>query len=179
MNLGAMRFYVPLLFALLLLPSHARAAERISKEEFASQGRKRAYYLFVPDSVKAGAPAPLVLLLHGSGRNGLSLVEKWKDLASREGFIVAGPDASNSQGWSMTDDGADLLRDLVETLKSKYPVNTRRIYLFGHSAGAVFALNLAMLESEYFAAVEKIERLRKEADDLEQQAERARGDKRP
>src|SRR2546423_8084414 len=115
MNLGAMRFYVPLLFALLLLPSHVRGAERISKEEFASQGRKRAYYLFVPDSVKAGAPPPLGLLLHGWGRNGLSLFEKLKDLASREGFIIARPDARNLPGRGMTGDRAGLLRALGET----------------------------------------------------------------
>src|SRR2546423_10322501 len=101
MNLGAMRFYVPLLFALLLLPSHVRGAERISKEEFASQGRKRAYYLFVPDSVKAGAPPPPLLLLHRAGGNGPSLVGEGKDLASRRGVILAGPDASNPPGWSI------------------------------------------------------------------------------
>jgi dienelactone hydrolase len=38
-------------------------------------------------------------------------------------------------------------------LRSKLPIDGRRIYLFGHSAGAVFALEMASLESEYFAAV--------------------------
>src|SRR5262249_40818899 len=47
----------------------------------------------------------------------------------------------------------DYLRVLVETLAAKYPVNTRAVYLFGHSAGAIFALQIACLESEYFAAV--------------------------
>jgi hypothetical protein len=40
----------------------------------------------------------------------------------------------------------------VEELKSKYPVNPRRVYLFGHSAGAVFALLISMVEPQYFAA---------------------------
>jgi poly(3-hydroxybutyrate) depolymerase len=48
-----------------------------------SGGRKRSYYLFVPDTVKA--PAPLVVLLHGSGHNGRSLIDKWQDLAEKEG----------------------------------------------------------------------------------------------
>ena len=138
--------------ALLLFSAHARAGEKVSKESFESHGKKRTYYLFVPGSATAAAPAPLVVLLHGSGRNGLSLVEKWKDLASAEGFIIVGPDAINTQGWHTPEDGPDFLRDLVEMLRAKYPVNPRRVYLFGHSAGAVFALDLAMLESEYFAA---------------------------
>lgn len=147
------RNLVRVFLALLLLSAHARAAEKITRETFDSRGGKRTYYLFVPGSVATSAtPAPLVVLLHGSGRNGLSLVEKWKDLAAAEGFIVVGPDASDSQGWRTPEDGPDFIHGLVEALRAKYPVNPRRVYLFGHSAGAVFALNLSMMESEYFAA---------------------------
>ncbi len=45
------------------------------------------------------------------------------------------------------------LRDLVEHLRSRYPIDPRRVYLFGHSAGAGFALQMGLLESRYFAAV--------------------------
>jgi predicted esterase len=135
---------------LLLLSAHARAGDKVSKETIESGGRKRTYYLFAPASRKPSAP--LVVLLHGSGRDGLSLVEKWKEIAAREGFVIAGPDARGSQGWRMPDDGPDFIRDLVEALKAKYALDARRVYLFGHSAGAVFALHLALMESEYFAA---------------------------
>jgi predicted esterase len=138
------------LLLLLLLSAHARAADKISKETVEYEGRKRTYYLFAPAALKT--PAPLVVLLHGSGRNGLSLVEKWKELAAREGFIIAGPDASDSRGWRTPQDGPDFMRELVEALKAKFTIDPRRVYLFGHSAGAVFALNLALMESEYFAA---------------------------
>ena len=137
---------------LLLLPLTAHAAEKVSKETLTSQSKKRTYYLFVPDSVKESESIPLVVLLHGSNRNGLSLVDKWKELASREKFIIVGPDSSDSKGWRVPEDGPDFIRDLVESLMAKYKINSRRVYLFGHSAGAVFAMNLAMIESEYFAA---------------------------
>jgi predicted esterase len=94
----------------------------------------------------------MIVMLHGSGRNGLSLVDKWRDLAKAEGIILVGPDSSNSQSWQIPQDAPDLLYELVEYLRIKYPVNSRRIYLFGHSAGAVAALYLSLLESEYFAA---------------------------
>lgn len=142
-----------LLSALLALPLGARASsDKVSKETLVSRGKKRTFYAFVPGSLKASGPVPLIILLHGSGRNGLSLVEKWKGLAGREGFVIAGPDASNSRGWRTPEDGPDFIRDLVEALVQKYAVNPRRVYLFGHSAGAVFALEIAALESEYFAA---------------------------
>jgi predicted esterase len=120
-------------------------------ETMTSGGQKRSYYLFVPDNVKA--PAPLVVLLHGSGHNGRSLIDKWQDLAEKEGFIIAGPDSEDPSAWVLGKDGPDFLHDLVEALKSKHPINPRRVYLFGHSGGAVFGLVMSTVASEYFAAV--------------------------
>jgi len=135
---------------LLSLTASARAEDKVSKETVESGGRKRTYYLFAPASLKPSAP--LVVLLHGSGRDGLSLVERWKDLAAREGFVIAGPNSRDSKSWRTPDDGPDFIRDVVEALRAKYALDARRVYLFGHSAGAVFALHLALIESEYFAA---------------------------
>ena len=143
-------------FTLLLMAIASvsvNGADEITKEKFQSEGNQRTYYLFVPASVKEAKAVPLVVLLHGSGRDGLSLVEKWKDLANSEGFIIVGPDASNRGGWRMPQDGPEFIYELVELLITKYPIAPDRLYLFGHSAGAVFALDLAMLESEYFSAV--------------------------
>ena len=147
-----MKFLFSIFILTLLGASTASAKDDITKELMTSNGKTRAYYLYVPSTIKTESPAPLILMLHGSGRVGLSLVEKWKDLAKKENFIIAGPDSSNSQGWGMPQDGPDFLRDLVEELKKKYPINPRRVYLFGHSAGAIFALETSLMESEYFAA---------------------------
>jgi poly(3-hydroxybutyrate) depolymerase len=137
-------------FALLLLAAPSRADEKVTKESLESGGGKRTYYLFAPASAKASAP--LVVLLHGSGQNGLSMLESWKELAGREGLVLAAPDSSDPKGWRIPADGPEFIHDLVETLKRRHPVDPRRVYLFGHSAGAVFALGLSMMESEYFAA---------------------------
>lgn len=148
-----MKHHLLFIFAILILASPLNASsEKIVKNTIVSQGKTRAYYLFVPESLKPSKPAPLIVMLHGSGRNGLSLVERWTDMAKQEGIIIVGPDAMNSAGWSMPVDGPDFLHDLVEAIKAKYPVNQRRVYLFGHSAGASFALQMSLLESQYFAA---------------------------
>ncbi|HVF86732.1 MAG TPA: hypothetical protein VM866_04040, partial [Pyrinomonadaceae bacterium] len=71
-----MRHLTLLLFALPLSPLMTlAAAEKIEKITFPYGDNKRSYYLFVPDSTKAQTNVRLVVLLHGSGRNGLSLVE--------------------------------------------------------------------------------------------------------
>ena len=140
------------LLVLLLSCSSGIAKDDITKELITSNGKPRAYYLYVPSTIKTETPAPLIIMLHGSNRTGVTLVEKWKDFAKKEGFIIAGPDATDLRGWGSPQDGPDYLHDLVEELKSKYPVNPRRVYLFGHSAGASFALQMSLMESQYFAA---------------------------
>ena len=105
-----MKFFVPLLFvnALALFPSGV-IADGITKEIIRSQNKDRVYYLYVPDKLSQTKPVPLIVLLHGSGRTGNSLVEKWKDLARREQFIIVGPDALNTQGWTIPGDGPDFI----------------------------------------------------------------------
>ena len=139
------------LLVLLICVSSTCAKDDITKELITSKGKERAYYLYVPSTIKG--PAPLIVMLHGSGRTGVTLVEKWKDYAKKENIIIAGPDATNLRGWGSPQDGPDFLHDLVEELKTKYPINPRRVYLFGHSAGASFSLHMGLMESEYFAAV--------------------------
>ena len=74
-----MRF--ALLTAILLLAVSQTAVanpltssnSKITKQTIEFGGKKRVYYLYVPDNV-ASKP-PLILTLHGAGRDGLSLVE--------------------------------------------------------------------------------------------------------
>ena len=140
------------LIAVVLSSGLVAAGQKIEKDIFKSQGKERAYYLFVPDKLDAAKPAPMIVMLHGSGRNGLSLVEKWTQLAKKEGIILLGPDATDPAQWNVPTDAPDPLHDLVEVIKKKYPVDPRRVYLFGHSAGAVVSFYVALMESEYFAA---------------------------
>jgi predicted esterase/DNA uptake protein ComE-like DNA-binding protein len=144
-----MRF-VTLSAIVLLAVCQTALASKITKQTIEFGGKKRAYYLYVPENVSS--KPSLILTLHGSGRDGTSLVEKWKDIADQEGFILAGPNATDPAKWSPTDDSPEFLREIVEQLKTKYSIDPRKVFLFGHSAGAVYALNLSMSQSEYFAA---------------------------
>ena len=145
-----MRYSILLLLALILVPSQtAAASDKVIKDSITSQNKKRSFYLFAPESVKSGTPAPLIVLLHESGHNGLSLVDPWKALAAKEGIILVGPDSMDPSVWNSPVDGPDFLHDLVENIKSRYTINPRRIYLFGHSGGAIFALYMSLFESQY------------------------------
>lgn len=133
----------------LLLCCASFAADKILKETITVDGAARTYYIYAPPSEK---PQPLLLLLHGSGRNGRIMIDNWKDLADKEGIILVAPDAKNSSAWLVPEDGPEFLHKVIDTVVSKASVDKRRIYIFGHSAGAEFALYMSILESRYFAA---------------------------
>ena len=139
-----------LLSLLVLSSAVAFAAAKPEKQAITSMGAERTYYTFVPE--KLTAPAPLLLLLHGSGRDGMSQIDEWKVLAEKEGIVLVAPDSANSREWSMTTDGPEFLHDVVEAVRAKHSVDGARLYIFGHSAGAVFALYMGVMESRYFAA---------------------------
>ncbi len=125
---------------------------KVEKLTFGSGGATRTYYQFVPQAT-ASTPSPVILLLHGSGRNGKSLVDPWLPLAKSAGIILVAPDASDPQAWRMPQEGPDFFHDLMEMVRISENIDDRRMYVFGHSAGARHGLSLGLMESEYFAAV--------------------------
>lgn len=138
--------------ASLLLAAPALADDiTIEKSTVSSRGKDRTVYVFAP-AAGADRPAPLVVAFHGSGGSGRTMVEKWKPVAEKEGILVAAPDSTDAAHWASPQDGPQLLEDVVKAVAARHSIDPRRVYLFGHSAGAVFALQMAALESEYFAA---------------------------
>jgi poly(3-hydroxybutyrate) depolymerase len=131
----------------------ASAADNVRKQLLEHHGTTRVYYLSAPKDLAPGEKRPLVLAFHGSGGDGAKIVDNWAKLAQKERFFVAGLKSLDRWNWIIPADGPDLVHKLTETLRRKLPIDSSRIYLFGHSAGAVFALRLGLLESQYFAAV--------------------------
>jgi poly(3-hydroxybutyrate) depolymerase len=139
------------LFLVASFATQAADATMPRKESFEVAGIKRTFWLYAPDSAGIG-PSPLVVLLHGSYGDGRGIVGQWKDLAASEGFIVAGPDSRDRTEWQIRADGPAFIHQLVDAVEQRHPIDRQRLYLFGHSGGAVYALTLSMIESEFFAA---------------------------
>ena len=124
-------------------------AQKVAKQTVTADGTDRTYYRFVPDG---DARVPLIVLLHGSGRDGTTLIEPWQSLAKKDGIALVAPDSSDRQSWNIGRDGPAFMYAVVEALRAGGRIDERRMYLFGHSAGGHHAIDIALLESEYFAA---------------------------
>jgi len=124
-----------------------------TKVSIRSAGHERSYHFVIPTSLPATDPRPVLLLLHGSYSTPLDILPTWIEIAERDGVILVAPKSSADYGWRIHQDGPELMRDVIDDIAAKHPIDRRRLYLFGHSAGAVHALTLGLLESRYFAAV--------------------------
>jgi len=122
------------------------------EKTFDSHGMQRTYYEYAPASLSPDRAAPLFIVLHGSGGRGSYIIRPWLQIASQQGFMVAAPNSLDIMYWKLRDDSPTLFRDMVLAIAREHAIDTRRIYLFGQSGGAVYALTLSALESEFFAA---------------------------
>jgi len=138
--------------ALLLTTPLAVSAATIEERRVESRGKKRTYAIYVPAGVQKDKIAPILVAMHGSTSNGRTIVDRWTGIADAHGVIVVGPDATTPKMWVSPQDGPLFLKDVVDDVAKSYSIDGRRIYIFGHSAGANFALQMAVLESDFFAA---------------------------
>ena len=119
------------------------------------------YRVYVPKGYTASKPAPLVIALHGLGANEDSFFDSYSQLppqlAEKHGFLMAAPlgfrrDGFYGSGLMGGTDAASRRRgehsekDVLEVLrlmKAAYNVDDSRIYLIGHSMGAIGTWSLA------------------------------------
>ena len=129
------------------------------------------YRVYVPTGYRAATPAPLVVALHGLGGNEDSFFDSYAGapvkLAEQHGFLMVAPlgyradgaygaprvgptDASTRRRLELSE------KDVMETvrlMRGHYNVDPNRIYLIGHSMGAIGTWHLAAKYPEMWAAL--------------------------
>ena len=111
------------------------------------------YNIYLPDGETEAVSykRPAILLLHGAGRTGASLVERWRKIADNDNVILIGPHANGR--WDPASDAKYFIPALLKDTIKKYNIDPNRIYVFGHSMGGVFACFLAIMQPDSFAAL--------------------------
>lgn len=118
---------------------YAPPVNRFAAITFEFSGQLRQFYA-LPSPGDRPLP-PLVILLHGSGRDGRSMLDMWQAIAAQGVFLVA-PDALNRDQWSPSTDGPEFFAELLDQAAKIQPFDRDRVFLYGHSAGAGMALYL-------------------------------------
>ena len=129
------------------------------------------YRVYVPKTYVASKPMPLVIALHGLGANEDSFFDSYSQLppqlAEKHGFLMAAPLGFRRDGFygsgimGATDAesrkrGEYSEKDVLEVLrlmKAAYNVDDSRIYLMGHSMGAIGAWALGSKYAPTWAAI--------------------------
>ena len=142
--------WIVVLLVILVAVGEAKSKEG-AEVSFSYMDTERTYFLFEPEGL--GESPPVLVLLHGSGRRGDSLVKPWKKLAEEEKILLVAPNSADPMVWSPYDDPAPFIRVALNHVSKTRSFDRNRIYLFGHSGGAVWALQLGMLASKEIAAV--------------------------
>ena len=129
------------------------------------------YRVYVPKGYAASKGTPLVIALHGLGANEDSFFDSYSQLppqlAEKHGFLMAAPLGYRPDGFygSTMMGGTDAAsrrrveyseKDVLEVLrlmKAAYNVDESRIYLMGHSMGAIGTWALGAKYPQIWAAL--------------------------
>ena len=105
-------------------------------------GAARHWYMLAPAGSPGSPLLPVIVVLHGSGRNGASMLDMWRAISASDAVLVA-PDAFDSNFWSVETDGPAFLDAVLDAAEAVQPFDRGHTYRYGHSAGARYALYLA------------------------------------
>jgi polyhydroxybutyrate depolymerase len=108
-------------------------------------GTLRTYRLHVPRGYRPDRPIPLLVLLHGHGASGAQIERStmMSAKADKEGFIAVYPDGSGlPHSWQSRD--VSFIAQLIQQLRRQYNIDSKRIYIAGHSNGGSMAYRLGV-----------------------------------
>jgi polyhydroxybutyrate depolymerase len=128
---------------------------------------ERNYILRVPKNYDNATNLPLVFVLHGwsSSAREAEVNTGFAGKADKEGFILVLPDGTPAigdlKGWnsgaldlgSPKANDVKLIGDLIEQLERDYYVDRQRVYVAGHSNGAMMAYDVGAQLGDKIAAI--------------------------
>jgi polyhydroxybutyrate depolymerase len=170
-----------LLTLFLLLPLSIFSQTRIDVK-FNFDGADREFILVRPSGAVPAGGYPIVFMFHGAGGDGETFYNssKWKERGEIEKFITVFPTAvkycvlnfpNNNQviatRWNNGNlvedkcpnvvqtfkDDVKFIRKMVDTIKTSFSVNPKKVFASGFSNGATMVFKLAMDAPDVFAAV--------------------------
>ncbi len=156
------------MIGLLSIPAAAQHKEY--RLEFGDYSRR--YLVYAPPEVGKTSTAPVVLLLHGGGGDANSLIRSagMDAIADREKFIVVYPEGTGKKigkkrfsvwnggrccGKAKEEnvDDVGFLAEVIRRVKSDYRIDSNRVFMSGHSNGAIMSYRFACDRPDLITAI--------------------------
>ena len=137
------------------------------------------YALFVPSGYDPSKPSPLLVSLHGAGRqyDWLMNYAGFLDLAERHGYVVVTPLGYTRRGGygyrgdSEQDRFAEQdVMNVVELVTEEFNIDDQRAYLWGHSMGGAGTYYIASRHPEIWAGLAAVAGVSMAADFVDEEA---------
>jgi polyhydroxybutyrate depolymerase len=130
-----------------------------------SNGVYRKFRTYVPNIYNVTTLTPLVINLHGYGSNSLQQQSygNFMPIADTANFIIVHPDGLTlfgspfwNAGITSTPNDVQFISNLIDYLKTKFAIDTKRIYSCGMSNGGIMSYYLACNLSNRIAAIASV-----------------------
>ena len=139
--------------------------------QFEAAGKEMEYALYVPKSFSPKKKSPLIVALHGLNSYPRQILgyPGFVRRAEKHGYILVAPMGYNRRGWygSLGKGGGRRRSDpenlgelsekdvlnVLELTRKHFPIDSNRIFLFGHSMGGGGAMHLAIKYPQIWAAM--------------------------
>ncbi len=142
-------------------------------------GDEREYFVHVPTGYDDLTPVPVVFMLHGTSGNGEEFYQNsgWKEVGEDNDILTVFPSSwkycifdedgiqKTTTKWNTLPSNFSLcagetarddirfLRQIIDSLKNRFQIDPKRIYLAGFSNGGQMAAKCAIEMSDVFAAI--------------------------
>jgi len=104
---------------------------------------EQTYALYLPSYYSSDKKFPCIFFFDAHARGALPL-KKYRELAEKYGFIMAGSDVSkNGMAWPATN---DVVKAMMDDVASRINIDPKRIYTAGFSGGSRVASSIALFD---------------------------------
>ena len=112
------------------------------------------YELQLPPEYRHGRHYPVLIVLHQSGETARAQLDRWRDLAAENGYVLAAPEwESGGKGYTYSEREHQTVLDTLRDLRRRYRIDSDRVFLFGLREGGVMAFDVGLSHPDLFAGV--------------------------
>jgi pimeloyl-ACP methyl ester carboxylesterase len=139
------------------LAPEEKISEEIMEIETKSSPRRKGvpYLLQVPPEYTAGRPYPLLIVLGNADEKPQVMLERWREQARQNGYLLAAPEWNNGFGksYGYTVEEQSVVYETLRDLQRRFNVDTDRVFLAGYGEGGAMAFDVGLSRPDLFAGV--------------------------